>query len=294
MGEPARRIWSPNLEIERPRLYVPGRRPSVRPLRIYAPPAPVTSLWAHVQDSPGANGVASATAASLNVGAFGSAVTLNDFVVVWSWGGGSTAPVAANLTCSDNGATPNTYNRLIFKDLTLGSLNPYAVIFAAKITSNPSSGNLNPKVSNAATGSFIVCCASEFSGGSLTADGTSSNSNTNNLSNAPTCGNMTTTVANDLLLACLGFEQGPDLTGMTDPTNYTSTGRTLSETLEAGSGVWRIVSGTVTNNNPAWTLTGASSNGTDGWAAAQAALQPAVSGDTEEEMMQSRIMTSIP
>jgi hypothetical protein len=233
--------------------------------------------WAHVKDSPGAGGVASASAATLNVGAFGSAVTLNNYVVAWAWGGNSsTPPTAGQVTCTDNGATPNTYTQIAFKGQALGA-NPgtWAAAFVAKVTSNPASGNLNPKVSNSGSGPWIVGCAAEFSGGTTTTDGSSTNGSTNNTSNAPTCGNMTTAVADDLLVAAFGMNQTSDLSTIADPTNYTLVGKTVSETVEAGAGHYRIVTGTVTNNNPAWALTGASSAASDGWAACQAALQPA-------------------
>jgi hypothetical protein len=237
--------------------------------------------WAHVQDSPGSGGVGSASAATVNTGAFGSAVTLNDFVVVFCWGGNATnPPTAGQVTCSDNGATPNTYTQLAFKGFTTagGGSHMFSAIFVAKITSNPGSGNLNPKVSVAGASQFVVGCAAEFSGGTTTQDGSSTNANSNSVSNAPTCGTMTTAVANDLLLATFGIDQPSDLTSITVPTNYANVGKTVSETVEAGSGDYRIVSGTVTNNNPAWTLVGASSAAGDGWTAVQAALEPAAAG----------------
>lgn len=272
----ARKLVWPSLEIERPKLFIPGRQLyRVRPqLRVYPVPEvePVVAAWSHVQDTPGSNAVASGSGSPLNLGAFGSPVTINDFVVVFTWGGGSSAPTAGQITCSDNGATPNSYTQLIFKNQAAS--NCYACIFVAQITSNPSSGNLNPKVSNAAGSAFIVACAAEFSGGTTTTDGSSSNSNTNNVNNIPSCGTMTTTVANDLGLACAGMDQGANLSSITDPSGYTHVGETTSSAVMAGSGVYNIFSGTVTNNNPTWTFAGASSSTTEGWAAVQAALEP--------------------
>jgi hypothetical protein len=235
--------------------------------------------WTHVADSPGAGGVASASAATLNIGAFGSAVTIGDFVVVWCWGGNSTnPPTAGQVTCSDNGATPNTYTQIAFKGQ--GTVDTCAAIFVAQITSNPASGNINPKVSVAGAGQFIVGCAARFAGGTTTTDGSSSNSSLNSTNNAPTAGNMTTAVADGLLLAVFGLDQTSNLTSIADPTGYTLVGKTTSEAVCAGAGHYKIASGTVTNNNPAWTVVGADTSATDGWAAAQAALQPAAAGDT--------------
>jgi hypothetical protein len=225
--------------------------------------------------------VSAASAASVAVGAFGSPVTLNDFVVVWCWGGNNTnPPTSGQVTCSDNGATPNTYTQIAFKGLTSADTanHCFSAIFVAQITSNPSSGNINPTISVAGASQFVVGCAAEFSGGTTTTDGSSNNGNSNSVNNAPTAGNISTAVANDLLLATFGMDQPANLTSITIPGSYTNVGKTTSETVMAGSGDYQIVSGTVTNNNPAWTLVGANTQTGSLWTAVQAALQPAAGG----------------
>jgi hypothetical protein len=71
--------------------------------------------WVNVQNNPSSGTLATAAATSLSIGAFGSAVTVGNFVVVWAMGGAGGGTInPGQITCSDNAATPNTYTQLAF------------------------------------------------------------------------------------------------------------------------------------------------------------------------------------
>lgn len=222
--------------------------------------------WAHIQDTPGSNNVnATGSGTTQALTAFGSAVTLGDQVIVWAWGTSGSAIVAANVTCSDNGATPNSYTQLIF---AVQGTNKWVAIFeAATITSNPNSGNLVPTVTSSVT-TGLNACGSEFSGGSSATDGSNS-AVSGSPGTAPAPGNITTTSSADLLLTIFTDASGLNPETITSPGSYTSTGiQTNGSSFDCGQGMWWIPNAIVTNNNPTWTL-GDSVN----WSAAQIALK---------------------
>jgi hypothetical protein len=227
--------------------------------------------WTHVQDTPGGNATANtASGTSLNLGAFGSAVTLNNFVVVWFHAEGG-ANTIATISVTDNGSTPNTYTQLVALKVTdSGGFAVVGSIYLAKITHNPSAGNLNPQVNTSISASLLMGCAAEFSGGSSTTDGSSTNSSTTNWT--PSCGNMTTTNSGDLLLAEMSTGVSTGTASWTDPTSYTSVGKqTNASSFDIMQGLYRIPGTTVTNNNPTWN---SFSPTNQGGVAVQVALQP--------------------
>src|SRR5215469_5608772 len=177
--------------------------------------------WSHVQDAPGGNAVGAGGSTSQAAGAFASPAALGDFVVVGAWGNPGAGQASAGVTCSDNATTPNTYTQVKFAQQ--GTSHAWVALFAAKVTSNPSSGNLDVTVSATGANSGLQVCAAEFSGGSLTTDGSSSTTNAGSASPAP--GPMTTTTPGDLLLAAFTDNSSANPETMTDPSGYSSTGR---------------------------------------------------------------------
>lgn len=227
--------------------------------------------WAHTQDTPGSNAVASnSSATSLGCGAFGSPNTIGNFIVVFVWGNmSSSAWNATNVTCSDNATTPNTYNNLVSR--SIGALPQGVGIYLAQINHLPSSGNLNPTVSLAQTG-VIVCCASEFSGGSSTTDGSNTNFLSASTGTSATPAAMTTTNAGDLLLWAFTNDTSSTsatITPVSPLTNYTSVGKEVNgSSVDVGNGLYWLPGATETNINPACTI-----NATH-WACVQVALAP--------------------
>lgn len=240
--------------------------------------------WAHIQDTPGSNAVnATGSGTSQALTAFASAVTIGDQVLVFAWGTSAATIVAANITCTDNGSTPNTYTQLAVQINAGGGARPWCAIFGATITHNPSSGNLVVTIKTASVTSGINGCASEFSGGSLTTDGSSTNSNSG--STGPNPGNITTTVASDLLLAIFTDSSGLNPETITGPGGYTSIGiQKNGSSFDCGNGIYEIPGSIVTNNNPTWTL-----GDSVGWAAAQVALKAAATTANPPPALSQRI-----
>jgi len=230
--------------------------------------------WLPVQDTPGSNTVNSTTSGTtLSCTAFGSAVTIGNIVVVFLWGGNGANAQPSSISVTDNGATPNTYTKLFLEPgKSIGS--GWCAIFAGAISSNPLSGNLIPKVTVGDSSTLLNICASEFSGGTATTDGTAIGANASTTT-APKPGSMSTSVAGSLLLACMADDSGSNPDTITTPSGYTSTGKqTNGASQQCGNGCWQILTGTVTGNNPAW-------NSQPGWSACQAALQVASGGVTD-------------
>lgn len=227
----------------------------------------------HVQDTPGSNNVnATGSGTSQALTAFGSAVAIGDDVIVFAWGTSAATIVAGNISCTDNATTPNSYSQLVIQINAGGGARPWCVIFGASITSNPGSGNLVPTISTGSVTSGINGCGSEFSGLTLNTDGSSTNSNSG--STGPNPGNMTTTLAGDLLLAIFTDSSGLNPETITGPGGYTSVGiQKNGSSFDCGNGIYEIPGAIVTNNNPTWTL-----GDTVGWAAAQVALKAAGGG----------------
>ncbi len=206
--------------------------------------------WAHVQDAPGSDGTGGAAAGNVSTGPFVSPVTLNNIVAVFCWGDQSSLGTAGQITCSDNGSTPNTYTQLAFKSVSDANADDvFAAIFIATITHNPSSGNLNPKVT-AANGLVVVACAAEFSGGSTTVDGSAVVASSGS-TGAPAPGSLTPNFTTDLILAVMA-SGATGATTVTTPTNFTSCGKhsTGADTL-AGEGIW-FIPGNANAQNPTW------------------------------------------
>src|SRR5262249_53224820 len=105
-------------------------------------------------------------------------------------------------------------------------------------------------------------------GGSTTLDG-SAVGKTGSSSTSPDTGNISTSVSNDLLVAGIAIVN--QSVSITAPTNFTAAGKDTVNT--PGQGCYRILSGTVTNLDPTWTL-GSAQN----WAAGVAAIQPGGGG----------------
>lgn len=218
--------------------------------------------WNLVQFTPGTiSGSDSATigtAIPLPVGAFPNPVTIGNVVIVFVWTDGNAS------RASVNDSERNTYLRLAFqRDTTATPSHGWVGIFGSIITTNPTSGNLNPQVVVGGNCGNMAICAAEFSGGTLDIDGISSalgNSNT------PAPGSITTTVADDLILTV-------EMNGTTFYLNSTPTGFTdigiNSASAPIGNGGYQIATGIVTNSNPQWLV-----NGNENWIAAQVALKP--------------------
>lgn len=224
-------------------------------------------MWAHVQDTPGAGAMTQAqSVTSLQAGAFASANTLGNYIIVWC--GGSLSGV--NITgVTDNAQTPNTYTQLF---LSVNG-NVKIAAYIAKITSLPASGNLNPKVTLSGSGSNVNICAAEFSGGSTTMDG-SAVTVQNAGSTSFTGGPISTTQQNDLLVA--GFTQDDNPVGTAAPSGFTAVGiGSGGASSEAGGGAYKIVTGTVSSQAATWT---ASSGSSANFATGVAALQPNTPG----------------
>jgi hypothetical protein len=201
----------------------------------------------------------------LSAGAFGSANTLGNFIVVWISGSFS-----GNITSvTDNARTPNTYTQLYLA--ANGAVKCAA--YLAKITSLPASGNLNPQANFSSSTNAVDISASEFSGGSLNLDG-SAITHTGTSASTYAGGPITTNQANDLLIT--GFTQDDNTQTITVPTGFTSAGvNPGSGTREPGGGAYQILLGGVSNQNVNWTSSGGSSQP---YATGVVALQPAPAG----------------
>jgi PKD repeat protein len=225
--------------------------------------------WTHVQDDPGGGALNSPTATTntFSLNPFPSPVTIGDYVLVGITGLDNQISVnAVDVTCTDNATTPNSYTQLYFHRETTGDQDGWVCLFAAKVAHNPSSGNLYPTINigNGKT-SIVSWAASEFSGGSLTLDGSPQvqeyafipppYNTTVNLA-------LTTTQPNDLLIGIFADNRGGSYT-WTLPSGFTALGtQSDGNNFLAGQWAYRIVSGTLSNQQLSWSNNGANQDGT--------------------------------
>ena len=222
--------------------------------------------WKHIQDNPGSDNVTfNSNATALSVGAFGSAVSLLNSVVVCVGGAGSSSGSISGLTVTDNGSTPNTYTQAIIK--TSSSTGAWVAFYVSRITSNPSSGNLNPKVTVTNSQSLGIV-ASEFSGAasksSVINDGNGASSTSNSTSPAP--GAVTPTVYEDLVLTA---EVNINATISASPTGFTSVGKRSNSLFISMEFMYKILNVSNLNSvSSTWTV------GSSLWVACAYILKP--------------------
>jgi hypothetical protein len=213
---------------------------------------------AHVQDAlKGEVGSGSTSCSSAN---FGSSVTGGNALVVGVWGYADSSVVTGDVSCGDTAS--NSYTKAYF----LASGKVWTALFYAVAVTGGSSFHCTISLANSKS-AYMGVCAAEFS--SLNASQPDVAAVTGfATSTTPNPGNITTVTSGDLVVAT--FSDGGANSTITDPTNYTKVDEEPSSGgpgFEVGSFVWRILSGTSTEN-PTWTL-----DTSGGWAAGVAALK---------------------
>ena len=158
---------------------------------------------------------------SQTLGASTNQVTIGNIVLVFVncenegiGGPGNNMPYST-VTCTDNAAAPNTYTQLFAGPNATNT--GFVMVFAATITSLPTSGNLNPTVSwvlnnggNTWGGPFwLTVSGAEFSGGSTAIDTSSVAQSYEGGGPAIQPGSMTTSGENDLILQIAEYNATP-------------------------------------------------------------------------------------
>ena len=151
------------------------------------------------------------TGTSQALGVSANQVTIGNTVLVFVncgnegiGGPGQNVPFSV-VSCTDNAATPNTYTQILAGPNATNTA--FVIVFAATITSLPTSGNLNPTVGwvlndggNTWGPSWLVVSGAEFSGGSTTIDASSVAQSYETGGPAIQPGSMTSSGENDLIL----------------------------------------------------------------------------------------------
>jgi hypothetical protein len=192
-----------------------------------------------------------AQVSSQQSGAFGSSVTGGNTLLVFCW---LYNPGVTVTSVTDTAG--NTYTKdAQVQDSVGGSTHADCEVWRS---SNVTGGSSFKVTINATGSAYISGTACEVSGltNSGPLDGSGSTSGATSLTTSQGTGNFSTTNANDLIVASLSCSGIPNGT-LSDPSGYTSIGNLQDGgTNEDGSAVYKIVSATLTNENPSFSWSG--------------------------------------